>query len=155
MKMSEGIRVYSYCVRVPCSLQNELDFMNLAYNDLIATNESEAVALAFGLSLGGASTFVAFQNSGLANSLNTLGSLVISYEAPIPILVTIRGLRGDPNPAQVPIGNATIPILSTLGCDLMYAYSKDEVNRCLLSASVHVASRNVPPVILYFPKWAP
>lgn len=153
MKTLEADPIYSYCVRVPCSLQNELDFGVLASKELIATNESEAIALAFGLRLGGANVFAAIQNSGLANSLNTIGSLVISYEVPFPILVTVRGLVGDPNPAQAPIGQATVPLISALGCDILYAYSNGEVNRSLLSLSGRSVSRKVPPVVLYIPRW--
>src|SRR5688572_2276096 len=46
----------------------------------IATREEEAFGIAAGLYLGGARPTVMLQSSGLGNSLNALGSLLIPYQ---------------------------------------------------------------------------
>ncbi|MET3811053.1 sulfopyruvate decarboxylase TPP-binding subunit [Arthrobacter sp. UYEF3] len=58
------------------------------------------------------------QNSGLMNSLNTLGSLPMAYGIGLPILVTLRGSLDDKNMTQHPIGLATRGILDELRLDI-------------------------------------
>ena len=46
------------------------------------------------------------QSSGLGNSLNALTSLLVPYEIPVLIVVSMRGDAGEWNAAQVPMGRA-------------------------------------------------
>jgi len=81
----------------------------------IATREEEAFGIAAGLYLGGARTAVMLQSSGLGNSLNALTSLVIPYQIPMLILISMRGDAGEWNAAQVPMGRAVPAILDAMG----------------------------------------
>jgi sulfopyruvate decarboxylase alpha subunit len=82
---------------------------------LLATREEEAFGIAAGLFLGGRRPTVMLQSSGLGNSLNALTSLVVPYQIPILIVVSMRGDAGEWNAAQVPMGRALRPILDAIG----------------------------------------
>jgi sulfopyruvate decarboxylase TPP-binding subunit len=58
---------------------------------------------------------VLVQCSGLGNSLNAIGSLVIPYGLGFPVVVSMRGTLGERNPAQMPLGRATVAMLEALG----------------------------------------
>ncbi len=81
----------------------------------LATREEEAFGIAAGLYLGGARPAVMLQSSGLGNSINALGSLLIAFEIPVLMLVSMRGEDGEWNAAQEPMGRAVRPILDALG----------------------------------------
>lgn len=81
----------------------------------IATREEEAFGIGAGLYLGGARPAVMLQSSGLGNSLNALSSLVLPYQVPLVMIVSMRGDAGEWNAAQVPMGRAVPAILESLG----------------------------------------
>ena len=72
----------------------------------LATREEEAFGIAAGLYLGGARPTVMLQSSGLGNSLNALTSLLVPYQIPVLIVISMRGDAGEWNDAQVPMGRA-------------------------------------------------
>jgi sulfopyruvate decarboxylase alpha subunit len=77
---------------------------------ILATREEEAFGIAAGLYLGGRRPAVMLQSSGLGNSLNAIGSLVMPYQIPMLVVVSMRGDAGEWNAAQVPMGRAVRPI---------------------------------------------
>ena len=81
----------------------------------IATREEEAFGIAAGLYLGGQRPTVMLQSSGLGNSINALSSLLIPYQIPALILISMRGDAGEWNAAQVPMGRAVRAICDALG----------------------------------------
>src|SRR5947207_8991776 len=81
----------------------------------LATREEEAFGIAAGLFLGGARPTVMLQSSGLGNSLNALTSLLLPYEIPALIVISMRGDAGEWNAAPVPMGRAVAPILQSIG----------------------------------------
>jgi sulfopyruvate decarboxylase alpha subunit len=81
----------------------------------ILTREEECIAYASGQLAVGHRAVVFMQCSGLGNALNALGSLSIPYELMPPMVISMRGSLGEGNPAQVPMGRATRPILEALG----------------------------------------
>jgi sulfopyruvate decarboxylase subunit alpha len=81
----------------------------------LATREEEAFGIAAGLYLGGAKPTVMLQSSGLGNSLNAITSLLIPYQIPALIVISMRGDEGEWNAAQVPMGRAIRPILESMG----------------------------------------
>src|SRR5262249_18451221 len=82
---------------------------------LLATREEEAFGAAGGLYLGGRKAAVMCQSSGLGNSLNVIGSLLVPYQIPVLAIVSMRGEIGEWNAAQVPMGRAARTILSAIG----------------------------------------
>lgn len=67
-------REFSHLVLVPCSILTTTALAGAETQTIYAAREEEAVAIAAGLHLAGASPLVAFQNSGLANSFNEVFS---------------------------------------------------------------------------------
>jgi sulfopyruvate decarboxylase alpha subunit len=82
---------------------------------IVATREEEAFGIAAGLYLGGCRSAVMLQSSGLGNSLNAIGSLLLPYRIPALIIMSMRGGPGEWNEAQVPIGRAAPVFLDALG----------------------------------------
>jgi sulfopyruvate decarboxylase subunit alpha len=81
---------------------------------VLATREEEAFGIAAGLYLGGRLPTVMLQSSGLGNSLNAITSLLIPYQMPVLIVVSMRGDEGEWNLAQEPMGRAVRTILDAL-----------------------------------------
>jgi sulfopyruvate decarboxylase subunit alpha len=82
---------------------------------LLATREEEAFGIAAGLYLGGRLPTVMLQSSGLGNSLNALTSLLLPYQIPVLVVVSVRGGEGEWNAAQVPMGRAVRSIFDAIG----------------------------------------
>src|SRR5437764_14963004 len=82
---------------------------------ILATREEEAFGIAAGLYLGGRRPTVMLQSSGIGNSLNALTSLLIPYQIPVLMIVSMRGDRGEWNAAQVPMGVALRGIFEAIG----------------------------------------
>jgi sulfopyruvate decarboxylase subunit alpha len=98
-------------------LSHVLAVLTSDYTDVdatIATREEEAFGIAAGLYLGGARPTVMLQSSGLGNSLNALTSLIVPYQIPMLVVISMRGDAGEWNAAQVPMGRAVRSILDAL-----------------------------------------
>ena len=78
------------------------------------TTEEEGVALWLGAWLGGERGALLMQCSGTGNIVNMLG-LSRTCRFPLLMLVTMRGEWGEFNPWQVPMGQATRPVLEAMG----------------------------------------
>jgi sulfopyruvate decarboxylase subunit alpha len=102
-------------------LSHVIRILRDAYPDvstMIATREEEAFGIAAGMYLGGARPTVMLQSSGLGNSLNALTSLLIPFQIPMLIVISMRGDAGEWNAAQVPMGRAVEPICDALGLSI-------------------------------------
>jgi sulfopyruvate decarboxylase alpha subunit len=78
------------------------------------TTEEEGIGVITGLWLGGGRGMLAMQSSGVGNCINALG-YAATLRAPCLMLVTMRGQWGEFNPWQVPMGQATRPVLEAVG----------------------------------------
>ncbi len=94
---------------------------------LCATREEEAIGIACGAALGGMPGAVLMQSSGLGNSINALASLAVPYQVPLLLIIAERGVLGEFNPVQVPIGRALRPALDALGIPHHTLARADEV----------------------------
>ena len=64
--------------------------------------------------MGGRRPALLMQNSGLGNCINALASLDLLYGIPLLMIISHRGVAGEPIVGQVPMGQLTIPLLQTL-----------------------------------------
>jgi sulfopyruvate decarboxylase subunit alpha len=99
-------------------LSHVLREFETSYRDvrlILATREEEAFGIAAGLYLGGRQPTVMLQSSGLGNSLNALTSLLLPYQIPVLVVVSMRGDAGEWNAAQVPMGRAVRSIFDAIG----------------------------------------
>ncbi len=90
------------------------------------TTEEEGIALLSGAWLGGDKGVLLMQSSGVGNCVNML-SLTILHRTPLAMIVTMRGDFGEFNPAQVPMGNATQPVLEAMGALVRRADTPEDV----------------------------
>jgi sulfopyruvate decarboxylase subunit alpha len=79
------------------------------------TREDECFGYAAGHRAAGGTPLVMIQCSGLGNSINAIGSLVIPYGLGFPVVVSMRGTLGERNPSQMPLGRTTVAMLEALG----------------------------------------
>jgi sulfopyruvate decarboxylase alpha subunit len=98
------------------------------------TREEECVGYAAGYNAAGGRCVVMMQSSGLGNSLNALGSLVVPYTIGLPLVVSMRGTLGEGNRSQVPMGRATVPLLEAL--EIQAFPARDEAEIAALAAGV-------------------
>lgn len=139
---------FDHHILVPCSVLNALEVLRHDVPTIHASREEEAVAIGCGLLLAGKQPLVALQNSGLANSLNTIGSLAQAYNIGLCLLVSVRGDSGDPNPAQKPIGRATRALLSALQIPHSTVHHPDELGAILPATAKTARDQQRPHAVL-------
>ena len=105
---------------------------------LLAMREEEALGIAAGLYLGGARPAVLMQSSGVGNTLNAIGSLLIPYQVPVMLVVSMRGDPGEWNSAQVPMGRAVAPVLDAFGVQHLTVERDEEAEGKVLALGHNV-----------------
>ena len=114
----------------------------------IATREEEAFGIAAGLYLGGQRPTVMLQSSGLGNSINALTSLLVPYQIPALILISMRGDEGEWNAAQVPMGRAVAPICDAIGLPHATATSAESTADTVARVGTTAFGTRIPGVCL-------
>src|SRR3954467_9696390 len=113
------------------------------------TREEECFGYAAGYRAAGGMPLVLVQCSGLGNSLNAIGSLVLPYGLGFPVVVSMRGTLGERNPAQLPLGRTTVAMLESLGIQAFSLRSPDAI-ATIVSGAIGVAdgARMLAPLLL-------
>src|SRR3954469_25561353 len=113
------------------------------------TREEECFGYAAGYRAAGGMPVVLAQCSGLGNSLNAIGSLVIPYGLAFPVVLSMRGTLGERNPAQMPLGRATVAMLEALGIQAFSLRSPAAVATVVTGAiGVAGGARVLAPILL-------
>jgi sulfopyruvate decarboxylase subunit alpha len=112
------------------------------------TREEECFGYAAGYRAAGGMPVVLAQCSGLGNSLNAIGSLVIPYGLAFPVVLSMRGTLGERNPAQMPLGRATVGMLEALGVQAFPLRSPGDARRVVKGAVAVAEGARVPAPIL-------
>jgi sulfopyruvate decarboxylase subunit alpha len=113
------------------------------------TREDECFGYAAGHRAAGGTPLVMIQCSGLGNSINAIGSLVIPYGLGFPVVISMRGTLGERNPAQMPLGRTTVAMLDALGVESFALRSPDAVPRIVRGAlDVADGARVLAPILL-------
>ena len=115
---------------------------------LLATREEEAFGIAAGLYLGGKLPAVMLQSSGLGNSLNALTSLLLPYQVPVLMVISMRGDLGEWNAAQVPMGRAVRSILESIDIPHVTAESADGTAETVRLAGITAFGTRLPGACL-------
>ena len=108
--------------------------------DVVLSTEEEGVALAAGAWLGGQRSALLMQSSGVGNCINML-SLINTCRFPFLTFITMRGEWAEFNPWQVPMSQATEPVLTAMGVKVYRANEPDEVAD---TARLHQQRRALP-----------
>ena len=114
---------------------------------VVLTTEEEGIALATGAWLGGVRAALLMQSSGVGNCINML-SLPANCRAPLLMLVTMRGEWGEFNPWQVPMGQATAPVLRAAGVIVHRATEAGEVAPMVAAAAALAYDSRVSVAVL-------
>ena len=93
---------------------------------VVLSTEEEGIGLAAGAWLGGERSVLLMQSSGVGNVINALGTIK-ECRFPLVTIVTMRGEEGEFNPWQVPMGQATRPVLEAMGTVVHRPGSAEEI----------------------------
>jgi len=108
------------------------------------TTEEEGVAMLAGTWLGGAKGVLLMQSSGVGNCINML-SMFQECRLPLLMLVTMRGVWGEFNPWQVPMGGSTAAAMENAGVIVHSVDHAEEVKETV-HASARLAFQTYRPV---------
>ncbi|MEV4049843.1 hypothetical protein AB0J55_01545 [Amycolatopsis sp. NPDC049688] len=102
----------------PCGILARLQDAIAARTELMTVaREDNAVGIAAGADLAGRFPVVMMQNSGLAQSVNAIASLVTPYRLAMLLVVSLRGVDPDPTEENLVMGQLTVPLLDGLGVE--------------------------------------
>lgn len=114
----------------------------------LATREEEAVGIAAGLYLAGQRPALLMQSSGVGNTLNAVTSLLLAYQIPAILVVSMRGDPGEWNWAQVPMGRAVAPIFDVLGIQHLTIERAEEAEERTLACATLAFNTRQPAAVL-------
>ena len=114
----------NFFTMLPCERVKRLySLITKNFRHVPLSREEEGVGICAGAFLAGAKPAMLVQSSGIGNMINALCSLTKTYQLPLLILVSWRGVYKEKIPAQVPLGKKLPKILGTLNFD--YSIIKD------------------------------
>jgi len=94
---------------LPCDKAKSLFYLIPQHFHEVALNkEEDGIGICAGAYLAGGKPAIVMQSSGLGNSMNALMSLTRTYELPLPIITSWRGVYKEKIPAQIPF-NKNLP----------------------------------------------
>ena len=104
----------------------ELCLADKAMRAVVLSTEEEGIGLLSGAWLGGERGALLLQSSGVGNCINQLGT-VRECRFPLLMLITMRGQKGEFNPWQVPMGQATPAVLEAMGVVVHEANTAEDI----------------------------
>jgi sulfopyruvate decarboxylase beta subunit len=142
----------THVASVPCDKAKDLCFMLPDHFDHIGlTREEDGIGVCAGLVLAGKRPAMFIQSSGLGNSLNAIMSLTKTYDLPLPIIASWRGVQDEVIPAQVPFNSAIPGILDATGILSTVVHTSDEFTK-IGHVIDDAFSQSRPHVALVLPK---
>ena len=121
-----GVRQVGYVPDAGHKRLIELCIADKELRAVVLSTEEEGIGLAAGAWLGGARSALLMQSSGVGNCINALG-MTRECRFPLLMLITMRGQRGEFNPWQVPMGQATPTVLEAMGVVVQEANAAEEI----------------------------
>jgi sulfopyruvate decarboxylase subunit alpha len=149
---------FSPFLGTPCgvlaSLYTELDDK---HGLLTVVREDNAVGIAAGSALAGASPVVLMQNSGLGQSVNAIASLVVPYLIPMLFVIGMRGTSPDATAENEVMGRMTPLIFAAAGIPAVLLDGDEIADQVAWGADL-VTRRRMPAALLVPPTlfgWRP
>lgn len=121
-----GVRQVAYVPDAGHKRLIELCHADKAMRTVVLSTEEEGIGLLSGAWLGGERGALLLQSSGVGNCINQLGT-TRECRFPLLMLITMRGQKGEFNPWQVPMGQATPAVLEAMGVVVNEANSAEEI----------------------------
>ena len=112
------------------------------------TREEEGVGMLAGAFMAGKRGALLMQNSGLGNCVNALASLCNAAQIPLVMVISHRGDIGEFNVAQVPMGQATEPVLDALDVRYVKPHTVEELDAEVDGLIKLGFTRNLPVAIV-------
>jgi sulfopyruvate decarboxylase subunit beta len=142
----------NFFTMLPCEKTKSLsDLVSQAFKHIDLSTEEEGVGICAGAYLAGAKPAMLVQSSGTGNTVNTLCSLTETYELPLPVLVSWRGVHKEEIPAQIPLGKKLPRILEALDIDYCTVETQDDI-KAVNAAVSEAYAENKAYFILLNPK---
>jgi sulfopyruvate decarboxylase alpha subunit len=110
--------------------------------------EEEGIGIAAGYWLGGQKACLIMQNTGLGNCINAILGLLIPMRVPVLFVISVRGVLGEFNPAQVPMGLATERLLEVIGVPAFSPLHAGDVAGAVEGAAQLAETAGTPVAIL-------
>jgi sulfopyruvate decarboxylase subunit alpha len=146
-----------FVVSVPCLNLKDVIPMVDRDPDIIhvpVTREEEGVGVCAGAYMGGRRPAMLMQNSGLGNSVNALASLNQLYGIPLVMIISHRGVEGEPICAQVPMGELTTHLLEILEIPYFLPDSKaDAIEKIQVAWKTALEGKRPSAVLLPIHFW--
>lgn len=137
---------------LPCDrIKKLLPLIPMNFGEIPLSREEAGAGIAAGLCMAGKKPAMVIQSTGIGNSLTVLSSLHKTYDLPLPILASWRGVYRENISAQVHFGKSLPGILDNMGIPYLVA-EKPEDLRSVRQAIDASFSQNTPYVILFSPK---
>jgi len=137
---------------LPCDKAKDLfSLLPESFETIELLREEDGVGVCAGAYLAGRKPAMFIQSSGLGNMLNALLSLSRTYELPLPVIASWRGVYKETIPAQVPFNQAIPGILKAADIPCFLVHQPDEFDR--ISEMIDTAFRcHTPAVALVSPQ---
>ncbi|MCX6699885.1 MAG: sulfopyruvate decarboxylase subunit beta [Methanomicrobiales archaeon] len=141
-----GDQGINLAVSLPCDKAKMLcSLLPESFETIELLREEDGVGVCAGAYLSGRKPVMVIQSSGLGNMLNALLSLSRTYELPLPIIASWRGVYKETIPAQVPFNTALPGILKAADIPFAIVDHPDEFDR--VSEIIGTAYRSHTPAV--------
>lgn len=137
---------------LPCDrLKNLLPLIGESFFEVQLSREEDGVGICAGTYLSGAKPLMLIQSTGIGNLLNALSSLHFTYELPLPIVASWRGVYRESIPAQLYWGSHLTAVLNALDIRTFEVHVADDL--WLIAEGIRAAfEMSLPTVTLVSPQ---
>ncbi|MFW9830941.1 MAG: sulfopyruvate decarboxylase subunit beta [Candidatus Thorarchaeota archaeon] len=145
----------TFCALYPgAKIQQLYDLMSKRLQSISVSKEEEGVGICAGASLAGANSCMLIQSTGFGNMINALCSLTLTYELPLLILASWRGIYKESIPAQVRLGKSLPNILKAIGCHLHIIKKPADLSKIENAAQQAYQNNSLQAVLISPQLWA-
>jgi sulfopyruvate decarboxylase beta subunit len=137
---------------LPCDrLKNLLPLISKRFFEVQMSREEDGVGICAGAFLAGAKPLMLIQSTGIGNFLNALSSLNFTYELPLPIVASWRGVYKESISAQVYWGAHVKAVLNALDVATYEVHTSEDL-RFVNLAIQESFKTSLPVVVLISPQ---
>jgi sulfopyruvate decarboxylase subunit beta len=146
----EGVNFFA---TYPCAkFQVLYNLVQTNFLSIGVTKEEEGVGICAGASLTGAKPAMLIQSTGLGNMINALCSLTITYQLPLLVLASWRGVYKEKIVAQNHLGKSLPKILEAIGIEYHIIKTRQDLPK-FRKALKATYSQNSLQVVLFSPQF--
>ena len=142
-----------FAATLPCDrIKALLPLVEKNIKTVSLTREENGIGICAGVYIGGGRPVMVIQSTGLGNMINALLSLNLTYNIPLPILASWRGVYKESIEAQWQLGKRLPAILGAAGIKFTIIESVKDINK--IDAAIKDAfSNSIPHVVLVSPSF--